>query len=629
MRQQNDVVALNAWHMHQGDDVAWARVELDDSQWQPIGPPQRPSGLVISDPGFRWYRTTVELPSSLVGQDLAIGMGPASEVYEIYVEGVSIGHFGRWEPTPASPFDRNLTFPIPPGIVRGSEIHIALRTWTGRTATNLFPFYMSGAARFEHQPELGALSTISDRTDLYRVSGIVRNLPWNVCLFSMAVAGCIAFVLFSAQRDHREYLLLGVFCLGSALNPLAGGILAASDHVMRRSIGPSVLIFTNTLFLAAALSFLARLTPRFSRWIDLGAVLYCLYGALLAVGVYTDASYLGTRFWNSSGILPIVFFIVAGIGLLMERKQGSFAIAVSLLLYQVATSWVNYTASGGNLRRMPFGPFAIDIRAVFELLFVVVTLIVLCLRYREDQFRQVALARDMTSARHMQEQLLRRDSAPVANFVVDAAYVPAHEVGGDFYRTVPQDDGSLLVVVGDVSGKGIDAAMLVAAVLGSLANETHRNPASLLGYLNRAVWGRTGGGFITACCARVHPDGRLVVANAGHIAPYMDNRELQIENGLPLGITPDANYRETEVFASGTLTFVSDGVVEACDAKGELLGFERTAGLSGKSASEIADAARRWGQADDITVLRVGFASVEAGLTTHGTLLSNSMAREQ
>jgi serine phosphatase RsbU (regulator of sigma subunit) len=188
---------------------------------------------------------------------------------------------------------------------------------------------------------------------------------------------------------------------------------------------------------------------------------------------------------------------------------------------------------------------------------------------------------------------------------VDAVYRPAREVGGDFYRTVALDDGSLLVIVGDVSGKGLDAAMLVAAILGSLANETHRSPASLLAYLNRAVVGRTGGGFITACCTHFHRDGRAAIANAGHIAPYLDGRELQLENGLPLGISAEAEYSETVFDAHGTVTFLSDGVLEARSESGELLGFERMAALTTKPAKEIAAAAQRWGQEDDITVITV------------------------
>jgi serine phosphatase RsbU (regulator of sigma subunit) len=165
-------------------------------------------------------------------------------------------------------------------------------------------------------------------------------------------------------------------------------------------------------------------------------------------------------------------------------------------------------------------------------------------------------------------------------------------------------------VVGDVSGKGLDAALLVAAVLGGLAVEKQRSPAHLLEDLNKAVTGRTGGGFITACCARFFPDGRVEIANAGHISPYTDGRELQLENGLPLGISPHAGYSQTEIQTSGTVTFLSDGVLEARDAKGELLGFDRMAALTRKPAAEIADAAQHWGQEDDITVLTVARAAI-------------------
>lgn len=261
------------------------------------------------------------------------------------------------------------------------------------------------------------------------------------------------------------------------------------------------------------------------------------------------------------------------------------------------------------------GPFQIDLRSVPCVLFVFVTLLVLYLRYRDEQARQVAVDQDLAAARRMQEQLLAGSERNPAGFAIETVYRPAREVGGDFYRTIALQDGSLLVMLGDVSGKGLDAAMLVAVVLGSVANETHRTPAGLLAYLNRAVMGRTAGGFITACCARFYPDGRIVFTNAGQIAPYIDGREVQLESGLPLGISAEAAYTETEITTDAVVTFVSDGVVEARDTKGELLGFERMAALTKKRAEEIADAAQRWGQEDDITVLRVARVPVVEAVT--------------
>jgi serine phosphatase RsbU (regulator of sigma subunit) len=299
-----------------------------------------------------------------------------------------------------------------------------------------------------------------------------------------------------------------------------------------------------------------------------------------------------------------------------ERNRGSLAIALCLLLSGAVWGWgtiaIKFHLLGLGI---PAGPFQIDLRSVPAVLFVFVTLLVLYLRYRDEQARQATIDQDLAAARRMQEQLLANIEKAPAGFAVEAIYRPAREVGGDFYRTVALEDGSLLVIVGDVSGKGLDAAMLVAMILGSLANETHRSPASLLAYLNRAVLGRTAGGFITACCARFSPDGRVVLANAGQIAPYVEGREVQLENGLPLGISEHAAYAETEITTDAVVTFVSDGVVEARDAKGKLLGFERMATLTAKLATEIAETAQHWGQQDDITVLTVSRVAVPEAVT--------------
>ncbi len=162
-------------------------------------------------------------------------------------------------------------------------------------------------------------------------------------------------------------------------------------------------------------------------------------------------------------------------------------------------------------------------------------------------------------------------------------------------------------MVGDVAGKGLQAAMLVASVIGSLRNEFSRAPGEVLTHLNRSLVGRTGGGFVTCCAALFHPDGRIEIANAGHIPPYLHEREIEVEPGPPLGIIPGVSYESTTIATRGPLTFLSDGVVEAANAKGELFGFERTAALTANPANQIAQTARQWGQNDDITVVQVNY----------------------
>ncbi|MCX6612514.1 MAG: PP2C family protein-serine/threonine phosphatase, partial [Acidobacteria bacterium] len=204
----------------------------------------------------------------------------------------------------------------------------------------------------------------------------------------------------------------------------------------------------------------------------------------------------------------------------------------------------------------------------------------------------------------VQALLVPTEGVQVIGLDFDASYLPARMVGGDFYQFLPVEGGGAIVVVGDVSGKGLKAAMLVSLAVGILRNEKSTSPAAILSALNAGIVGRTGGGFITCCCARFDPDGTVTIANAGHLSPYCDGAELEVEAGLPLGVVEDTTYMETK--ASGVqFAFVSDGVVEAENAQRELFGFARMLGISNHSAQEIADAAKAWGQTDDITVVTV------------------------
>jgi serine phosphatase RsbU (regulator of sigma subunit) len=133
------------------------------------------------------------------------------------------------------------------------------------------------------------------------------------------------------------------------------------------------------------------------------------------------------------------------------------------------------------------------------------------------------------------------------------------------------------------------------------------DPAELLANLNERLVGRAGGGFSTALVALIAADGRVTIANAGHLSPYLDGREVELPGALPLGVVSVAVYETTHFYlAPGSrLTFYSDGVVEAQSANGELFGFERGREHSNGSAAAIVEAAMRFGQQDDITVVTI------------------------
>jgi hypothetical protein len=240
---------------------------------------------------------------------------------------------------------------------------------------------------------------------------------------------------------------------------------------------------------------------------------------------------------------------------------------------------------------------------------------VLVLRFARSAREEQRLRTEMESARRVQGQLVPVDLPQLKAFTCEAAYRAASEVGGDFYQVFPRSDGSALVLVGDVSGKGLRAAMLGTLIVGAAGALAQENlaPEEMLNRLNRHLCGRADGGFATCLCARLAPDGALSIANAGHLSPYHNGCELPCESGLPLGIMPESAYPETRVLLNpgDALTFLSDGVVEARSAAGELFGFDRTQEISRQSAEQIAAAAARFGQEDDITVLTLSFAPAE------------------
>jgi serine phosphatase RsbU (regulator of sigma subunit) len=154
--------------------------------------------------------------------------------------------------------------------------------------------------------------------------------------------------------------------------------------------------------------------------------------------------------------------------------------------------------------------------------------------------------------------------------------------------------------------------MNASTLVGALRNELSHDPSTVLTHLNQVMLGATSGavaGFATCLCARIYPNGKMIVANAGHLSPYRDGREMELAACLPLGVIPNVEYEQStfQLNHGDRLTFVSDGVVEATDPKGELFGFERTQQVSHEPARYIAQIAQRFGQTDDITVVSLYF----------------------
>ncbi len=162
------------------------------------------------------------------------------------------------------------------------------------------------------------------------------------------------------------------------------------------------------------------------------------------------------------------------------------------------------------------GPLA---RMITALLFAFAMTIVMNQRSARLLGERQRLSGELASAAEVQSLLLT--SLPTAGdlYRIEPVYLPASEVGGDFYQVLERADGSRIFLVGDVSGKGLKAAMLVSVCVGILRYVDFSSTAQILAALNRGLVGHTGGGFVTCCCARFDADGTVTIANAGHPSP--------------------------------------------------------------------------------------------------------------
>ena len=278
--------------------------------------------------------------------------------------------------------------------------------------------------------------------------------------------------------------------------------------------------------------------------------------------------------------------------------------------------------------RFHLGPIEFGTGTVSYLVFLTSLVAVILYRFvRVSQEEQRSTA-EIAAARSVQALLIPTQLPSNRNFMLDSAYLPVNGVGGDFFQVLPLKDESLLIVVGDVSGKGLQAAMSSSTLVGALRNELSHDPATVLDHLNRVLLGAVPSPgavpgldsapcFATCLCARVYPDGAMTIANAGHLSPYRDGRELELPPGLPLGVIAESHYEQTnfQLNTGDRLVFLSDGVVEATNSQGELFGFERTQQVSHEPPRYIAQTAQRFGQTDDITVVSLYLVSRSAKRT--------------
>ena len=198
---------------------------------------------------------------------------------------------------------------------------------------------------------------------------------------------------------------------------------------------------------------------------------------------------------------------------------------------------------------------------------------------------RVVVRDELEVARELQREILPRQAPDVPGYEFAFSYRTANTIGGDYYDFLPLEDGRLVVVMGDASGHGIAAGLLMAIANSALklGFDVDPDPTAAAGLVNRALC-RTGGrrSFMTLFCGVLEPDsGHLRFVCAGHPFPFLRRAgggATELGTGaLPLGIRMEheLELHETVVAPGDTLLLYTDGVVETLDRAGESFGFER------------------------------------------------------
>ena len=230
---------------------------------------------------------------------------------------------------------------------------------------------------------------------------------------------------------------------------------------------------------------------------------------------------------------------------------------------------------------------------------------------------------DLRVARSIQQASLPKEVPTLEGWQIAPYYQPAREVGGDFYDFHLLPEGRLGLVVGDATGKGVPAALVMSTTCGMLrlAAQSHSSPAEMLRGVNEVLFPNIPSNmFVTCFYAILDPgSGHLLYANAGHDLPYLhrngDAEELRAR-GMPLGLMPSMRYEEKEtILHSGEAALLySDGLVEAHDPQGGMFGFPKLRALVAEHGEKrslgnllleelYSFVGEGWEQEDDITLL--------------------------
>jgi hypothetical protein len=620
------------WQFHLGDSLNWSNPSFDDSNWEQLA-----SGDTWGDQthpgyaGFAWYRRQIQIGGR--GAKMALLIPPVDSAYEVYWNGRKIGECGKlpphgwwWRHT------RGVVYGLGAAPLDGV---LALRVWRA-------PLESDEGVRWgglRASPLIGSPAALTIRPQFAQIKAEDVMLPRFVFAGALFITGIIALLLYLRERRNLIYLWLGLMLIANflwcmqGLSPVNYGLTNFASVCQN---GLVLALQDISLWMLLLTLFGLHKRPVWKRWT---IALVALYLAARAADLTLKA------FWETAGagmqaadimaaaitaLTPIYLLVIVIVGARRRASRALLPLALTVAIYGSYNMVVNASLVGIRYTHfelpwyqlnpaIPLGPYVFGIPAILNTMLFLVLLFTVTREQARERRRQMHIESEIASAHEVQDVLIPADLPAIPGFAIASVYKPAAEVGGDFYQVIPlgelEDEPRALIVLGDVSGKGLKAAMTVSLIVGTvrtLAEFTH-DPAEILTRLNHRLLGRTRGGFATCTALLIEPGGRTTIANAGHLAPFRAGREIDLPGSLPLGLAANEQYESITIHlrAGETLTLLTDGVLEARTLRGELYGYDRLATLmqAQPTVQQIVDAACSFGQDDDITVLSVALTA--------------------
>jgi len=606
------------WRFHPGDNPAFSDPGFDDAQWQLLDStkPWSVQGFKAMG-GFAWYRFRIVLPAGTTPTSILLPDIRTS--YQCFVDGKLLKSTASFPPSSFviySPYPIAIDLPLEPR-PHATTLTVAIRVWH----SPIWKSYVGGGpGDFKTNPiaRVGRAAEVHRFLNFYSARS-KQLYSDRLDLAGLTLLACvISFALYFLRRSEREYLWFGVATLANSVNLVMNYLYYGQirNDTLFEFLGMAVSISARLAFVA----FYQRLLASRMTWY-LCIAIACLFihPVVLTLGYSGKIPFGIENLLQAVSRVPFECWVV----LLLIQRSRQRVIDACLLLFPVSlvmgvrlflTAAVALRQLGHplafNLNKPLFtDPIAVSFPDLAECFFLLAMLAILIHRFARSCGERDRIASELDAARSLQHVLIPDCLPSIPGLSIATAYYPAQEVGGDFYQIFPLPSGATLIVLGDVSGKGLRAAMTVSLIVGALRTlvDICDSPTAVLAGLNRQLCER-GWGFTTCVALRISANGILTVANAGHLLPYRNGLELHLDAALPLGIAPGACYPEfaMRVLPGDRLTLLTDGVPEAMCLR-ELFGFARTQELSMQSARYIADAARSFGQIDDITVLSIDY----------------------